>query len=140
MFKVLEDTVSILTDNLEEESSTSSILGDLDKLEELERITQVTQTYNLRSHSISLTVTRKKLVVPKTRKRRKSLPLGSLPPPTPLVNPIINNAEMTLSAPVAGNVLQTQINMLVWALGMGRKANHIKLTDYYSTDKEDIYE
>ncbi len=67
-FKVLEDTVSILTDNLEEESSTSSILGDFDRPEELERITRVIRTYNLRSYFISPTVTKKKLIIPKTKK------------------------------------------------------------------------
>ncbi len=30
--------------------------------------------------------------------------------------------------------------MLTWALEAGREANHAKLIDYYSTDKEDIYE
>ena len=39
IFKVIDDTASILTDNLEEESSASSILGDLDPSEKLERIT-----------------------------------------------------------------------------------------------------
>jgi len=91
----------------------------------------------LRSHFISPTVTRKKLAVPKTRKCRKSLP--SEPSPS-LINLILNNAGIALPTPVIRNVLQTQINMLAWALGAGREANHIKLTDYYNTDKEDIYE
>ena len=47
---------------------------------------------------------------------------------------------MALLEIVAGNVLQTQINMLAQALGVGREVNHVKLTDYYGTDKEDIYE
>ena len=47
---------------------------------------------------------------------------------------------MALLTPVAGNVLQTQINMLAWVLKAGRKANHAKLIDYYGTNKEDIYE
>ena len=47
---------------------------------------------------------------------------------------------MALPAPVVGNVFQTQINTLTWALGAGRETNHAKLTDYYDTDKEDIYE
>jgi len=34
---------------------------------------------------------------------------------------------MALPAPVAGNVLQTQINILAWALKARRKANHTKL-------------
>ncbi len=112
-FKVINDTASILTDNLEEESSTSSILENLDLPEELERITWVTRIYNLRSHSISLTVTRKKLVVLTTRKHRKSILPGLLTPPAPLVNPILNNTGMALLAPVVGNVFQTQINTLV---------------------------
>src|SRR6266498_5962873 len=41
-FKVIEDIANILIDNLKEESSASSILGDLDPLEELECITRVT--------------------------------------------------------------------------------------------------
>ncbi len=109
-FKVLEDTASILTDNLEEESFISDILEDLNKSEKLEYITRIIRTYNLRSRSISPTVTKKKLVIPKTRKRRKSLPLGPLS--SPLVNPVINNARIVLLTLVAGNVLQTQINML----------------------------
>ncbi len=44
---------------------------------------------------------------------------------------------MALPAPVVENVFQTQINT---PLGMGREANYIKLTDYYSTNKKDIYE
>ncbi len=139
-FKVLEDTASILTDNLEEESSTSSILGDFDPSKELERITWVIWTYNLRSRSVSLTVTRKKPIVSKTRRCRKSILLGLLPSSAPPVNLILNNAEMALSAPVAGNVLQTQINTLAWALRARREVNHAKLTDYYGTDKKDIYE
>jgi len=41
IFKILDDTASILTDNLEEESFTSSVLKDLDKPKELERITRI---------------------------------------------------------------------------------------------------
>src|SRR6266498_3522955 len=110
----------LLTDNLEEKSSTSSILGDLDPPEKLERIIQVTRT---RSRFVSLTVTRKKPVILPTRKRRKSIPLGLLPPPTPLVNPILNNAGIALPVPVTGNVFQTQINTLAWALGFEREPN-----------------
>ena len=47
---------------------------------------------------------------------------------------------MALPISVAENVLQIQINMLAWALGAGKEATHAKLTDYYGTDKEDIYE
>ena len=104
-FKVLDESASILTDNLEEDSSISDILGDQDKSEKLEQIIRVTWTYNLRSYFISLTVTQKKSVVLKLRKRRKSLSSGLLPPPTSLVNLIINNARIALSALVAGNVL-----------------------------------
>ena len=85
--------------------STSSILGDLDPPEELERITRVTQTYNLRSRSVSPTLTRKKPVILTTRKWRKSISQGLLPPLAPLVNPILNNARIALSAPVVENVL-----------------------------------
>ncbi len=47
---------------------------------------------------------------------------------------------MALPAPVLGNKLQIQVNTLVWTLEAGREANHAKLTDYYDTNKEDIYE
>ncbi len=41
---------------------------------------------------------------------------------------------------VAEDAMQTQINTLTWALGTERENNYVKLTDYYGTDKEDIYE
>ncbi len=47
---------------------------------------------------------------------------------------------MILPVSVIGNELQTQVNTLAWALGAGREANYMKLTDYYGTDKKDIYE
>ena len=47
---------------------------------------------------------------------------------------------MALPTLVVGNELQTQVNTLTQALRAGKEANHVKLTDYYSTDKEDIYE
>ncbi len=68
IFKVNHNAASILTNNPKEESSTSSILEDLDKPEKLEHITRMIQIYNLRSHSISPTISRKKLAVPKLRK------------------------------------------------------------------------
>ncbi len=47
---------------------------------------------------------------------------------------------MVLPALVQENVLKIQINTFAWTLKVRRKDNHMKLTDYYGTDKKDIYE
>ncbi len=102
-FKVI-NTISILIDNLKEESLTNSILGDLDQSEELECIIWVTRTYNLRSHLILPIVIQKKLTKLKERKYRKSL-LLVLPLPPLSVNSVVNNIRMALSVLVVGNPL-----------------------------------
>ena len=47
---------------------------------------------------------------------------------------------MALLASIVRNELQTQVNTFAWALEAEKEANHVKLTDYYGIDKEDIYE